>query len=246
MRIIPAIDLIEGKCVRLEKGDYARKKVYQENPLEVAKKFEAHGLKYLHLVDLDGAKAGKIVNARVLEKLATHTQLRIDFGGGIKSDADVKTAFDAGAQQINIGSTAVKDRALMMRWIEQFGPESMILSADVKEGKIAIDAWQRLTDIDLMDFIKDYRAAGIRTISCTDIAKDGMLQGASVDLYQEVMKAFPDIQLVASGGVTSLEDIERLQQLDLFGAIVGKAIYEGRISLKDLGAIILRRSKKSP
>lgn len=235
MRIIPAIDLIDGKCVRLEKGDYDRKKVYNENPLEVAKEFEGHGLKYLHLVDLDGAKAGKVINWKVLETITSQTSLTVDFGGGVKTDKDMKVVFESGATQVNIGSTAVKNRPLMMIWIESFGAEKMILSADVKGGKIAIHGWQTITEINLEDFIRDYRAAGIRTITCTDIDKDGMLSGASTELYRQILDKFPDIQLIASGGVSSMEDIQTLKSNNLFGAIVGKAIYEGKVGLEELG-----------
>lgn len=236
MRIIPAIDLIDGRCVRLEKGDYAKKTVYHEDPLNVAREFEAHGLTHLHLVDLDGAKAGKLVNWRVLERLSTHTGLVIDFGGGIKTDEDLRLAFASGAQQVNIGSLAVHQRGRLLGWLDAHGPERFILSADVKAGNIAIHGWQTRTDIGLMDFIQDYAAAGICTVTCTDVAKDGMLEGPSAALYQQVIQRFPDIQLIASGGVTSVEDLHHLRELGAFGAIVGKAIYEGRLSLETLSS----------
>lgn len=241
MKIIPAIDLIEGKCVRLEKGDYSKKKVYNEDPLEVALQFEAHGLQYLHLVDLDGAKAGRIINWKVLEKLAGHTSLHIDFGGGVKTDDDVRIAFECGARQINVGSTAVKDRPALLRWLELWGPERIILSADVRDGNIAIHGWQTPTDIALTDFIRSYHQQGISTVTCTDIARDGMLSGPSLELYQSIMEAIPDIQLIASGGVSSMHDLQQLEELQLYGAIIGKAIYEGKISLKELESRMVKR-----
>ncbi|WNJ18727.1 1-(5-phosphoribosyl)-5-[(5-phosphoribosylamino)methylideneamino]imidazole-4-carboxamide isomerase [Pontibacter sp. G13] len=234
MRIIPAIDLIEGKCVRLEEGDYDRKKVYNEDPLEVAKSFEAHGIQYLHLVDLDGAKAGKVINWRILEKIASQTSLTVDFGGGVKSDEDLKICFESGAAQVNVGSTAVKQRELFLSWLEAQGPDRMILSADAKDRKIAVSGWQEGTDLALDSFIGEYLEAGIRYVVCTDIAKDGMLQGPSTELYGELTDQFETLKLVASGGITTMADVEALAELKLEGAIIGKAIYEGRISLPEL------------
>ncbi|MEM6319579.1 MAG: 1-(5-phosphoribosyl)-5-[(5-phosphoribosylamino)methylideneamino]imidazole-4-carboxamide isomerase [Bacteroidota bacterium] len=234
MYIIPAIDLIEGKCVRLTQGDYNQKKIYNENPLEVAKQFEGAGIERLHLVDLDGAKAKHIVNWRVLEKIATKTSLQIDFGGGLKSDKDAEIAFNSGAQQITGGSIAVKDRPTFEGWLEKYGSEKIILGADVKNEQIAISGWQETTDLNLFDFLADYIQKGVRCIICTDIAKDGLLQGTSVDLYKKIRKEFPDLQLIASGGVTSMEDVEALTEIDCYGAIIGKAIYEGKLQLEAL------------
>ena len=234
MRIIPAIDIIEGKCVRLSKGDYATKKVYNEDPLEVAQQFEGAGLSYLHLVDLDGAKAKHIVNWKVLEKLATKTQLKIDFGGGIKSDEDLRIAFECGARQITGGSIAVKDPAKFSSWITAYGPEKIILGADANEGKIAASGWQEASELEVEKFIQDYVEKGIDYVISTDIAKDGMLEGPSFGLYQSILEKLPDLKLIASGGVSSMDDLEKLREQKLEGAIVGKAIYEGNIKLTEL------------
>jgi len=234
MRIIPAIDLIDGKCVRLEQGDYSKQKTYAANPLDMAKSFEDHGLRYLHLVDLDGAKAGKLQNWKVLAQICQHTQLTVDIGGGIKTQTDVDTAFAAGAAQINVGSLAVKSPEVLSEWIVTYGAEKIILSADVKSGLIAINGWQQVTDIPIKQFIGDYLQKGITYITCTDIAKDGMLQGTSTDLYKELLLTYPHIKLNASGGVGSIEDLVALSKLPLHGAIIGKAIYEGQIALSDL------------
>ena len=234
MRLIPAIDLIDGKAVRLEMGDYARKKVYNEDPLEVAKAFEAAGLRYLHLVDLDGAKAGRYVNGPVLERICTHTTLQVDTGGGIKTEADLRLAFDSGAAQVNIGSLAVKDPDTLLGWLAQYGGDKIILSADVRDRQIAVAGWQEQTAVEVTGFIRGYMAAGIRTAVVTDIAKDGMLTGSSLDLYRDLLAALPGLDLVASGGVSSLAELDTLQAAGLGGAIIGKAIYEGRISLQDL------------
>jgi len=234
MDIIPAIDLIDGKCVRLSQGDYDRKTTYNENPLEVAKAFEDHGICRLHLVDLDGAKAHHIVNHRVLEKIATRTSLIIDFGGGLKTDEDLRIAFECGAKMITGGSIAVKSPDVFESWIEKFGAEKIILGADVKDEKIAVTGWTEDTDIELLPFLQNYRNKGIRKVICTDISKDGMLQGPSTELYQRILAAYPDLYLVASGGVSSLADLEALAQAGLPAVIFGKAIYEGRISLKEL------------
>lgn len=234
MRIIPAIDIIEGKCVRLSKGDYDTKKIYSEDPLEVAQQFEDAGLEYLHLVDLDGAKEKHIVNWKVLEKLANKTQLKIDFGGGIKSDDDLRIAFECGAQQITGGSIAVKEPVKFTSWITAYGAEKIILGADALDGKIAVSGWQEESDLEIESFIKDYVEKGIAYVISTDISKDGMLEGPSFDLYQSILKKLPEIKLIASGGVSSINDLIKLKEQGLEGAIVGKAIYEGFIRLDDL------------
>jgi phosphoribosylformimino-5-aminoimidazole carboxamide ribotide isomerase len=234
IEIIPAIDIIDGKCVRLSQGDYATKKVYNEDPLEVAKEFEAHGLHRLHVVDLDGAASHHVVNYNVLDKIASRTSMIIDFGGGIKSDQDIVIAFDNGAQMVTIGSVAVKEPALMKRWIEMFGSEKLILGADVKDEKISINGWKENSEIELMPFLDDYSQKGIRKVLCTDISKDGMLNGPAVDLYKKIIEKFPDMHLIASGGVSCIEDIERLEEANIPAVVFGKAIYEGKISLKEL------------
>jgi phosphoribosylformimino-5-aminoimidazole carboxamide ribotide isomerase len=234
MQIIPAIDLIDGKCVRLTEGDYAQKKIYNEDPLEVAKAFEGIGLMRLHLVDLDGAKAGEVVNWKVLEKIANHTSLKIDFGGGIKQEITLKSVLDAGASYATIGSLAVKNRALFEEWIERFGAEVFMLGADVYEEKIAIGGWIEKTNIDLYEFIQSYMNKGIFQLFCTDIQKDGKLEGPSTELYKKIIQRFPTLQLIASGGVSNLEDLRNLRAIGCAAAIVGKAIYENRINLKEL------------
>lgn len=234
IEIIPAIDIIDGKCVRLSQGDYATKKVYNEDPLEVAKEFEAHGLHRLHVVDLDGAASHHVVNYNVLDKIASRTSMIIDFGGGIKSDQDIVIAFDNGAQMVTIGSVAVKEPALMKRWIEMFGSEKLILGADVKDEKISINGWKEDSEIELMPFLDDYSQKGIRKVLCTDISKDGMLNGPAVDLYKKIIEKFPDMHLIASGGVGCIEDIEKLEEANIPAVVFGKAIYEGKISLKEL------------
>jgi len=233
-RIIPAIDLIDGKCVRLEKGDYGKKKVYNEDPVEVARQFEAAGLKYLHLVDLDGAKAGKPRNLAVLEKIAKQTSLEIDFGGGIKVEEDLRQAFEAGARQVNVGSTAVKQADLFKEWLKIYGGDKIILSADVRDNTIAIHGWQTQTEIKLEEFVEENMAAGVKTAVVTDISKDGMLEGPAISLYKDLMSSFPKLQLVASGGVSGIEDVRELEKMNIYGIIIGKAIYEGRIKLEDL------------
>lgn len=234
MFIIPAIDIIDGKCVRLTQGDYAQKKVYNEDPLEVAKEFEDAGLLRLHLVDLDGAKAGHIVNHRVLERLASKTSLHIDFGGGLKSDTDLKIAFECGAKQITGGTVAVKNREVFINWLENHGFDKIILGADVKNEKIAVGGWLETSDLWLKDFLRDYIEQGIQYCICTDISKDGLLRGASNELYASVLKDFPDLKLIASGGVSNMDDLYKLREIGCFGAIVGKAIYEGRVTVKEL------------
>jgi len=238
MRIIPAIDLIDGKCVRLTKGDYAQKKVYNENPLEVAKEFEAAGIKYLHLVDLDGSKAREIKNAAVLESIASRTNLIVDFGGGVRTDQDINIAFDAGAAQVNLGSVAIENKELYGEWLEKFGAKKIILSADSMNRKIAINGWQENSSVDLFDLIKAYVTMGNQYMVCTDISKDGMLQGIAGDLYKDLMLAFPTQKIVASGGVTAISDVDAVAQLKMDGVIIGKAIYENRITLKQLQSYV--------
>ncbi|PKA84020.1 1-(5-phosphoribosyl)-5-[(5-phosphoribosylamino)methylideneamino] imidazole-4-carboxamide isomerase [Ulvibacter sp. MAR_2010_11] len=233
MRIIPAIDIIDGKCVRLTKGDYSTKKVYNENPLEVAKQFEAAGLRHLHLVDLDGAKSEGIVNYRILEQIASETSLQVDFGGGLKTDEDLRIAFESGAKQITGGSIAVKKRELFLLWLRKYGPEKIILGADCLQRNIATNGWLNNSTLDVIEFIQDYETKGIRNAICTDIAKDGMLAGPSIKLYQEIL-AETNIRLIASGGVSSIEDLIELKEIGCEGAILGKAIYEGNITLKQL------------
>lgn len=233
MRIIPAIDIIDGKCVRLSKGDYNTKKIYNENPLEVAKEFEDNGIEYLHLVDLDGAKSKHIVNYKILEKISQGTKLKIDFGGGLKSDEDLKIAFESGANQITGGSIAVSNPELFTKWLSHYGSEKIILGADCSNRKIATHGWLEKSTLDVVDFIKDYESKGAKYVVCTDIAKDGMLQGTSNDLYKEILEE-TKVHLIASGGVSSMEDLRQLISLGCEGAIIGKAIYEGNISLKEL------------
>lgn len=234
MEIIPAIDIIDGKCVRLSQGDYAQKIIYNENPLEVAKQFEAAGLKRLHLVDLDGAKASHIVNHKTLKEISKHTKLQIDFGGGIKTDADIQLAFDCGASQITAGSVAVKSRDTVLHWLDKHGAEKIILGADVKNEMIAVSGWQENSSINLFGFLKDYVAHGIQYVICTDISRDGMLQGSSIELYKKILQQFPSLKLIASGGVSALDELKVLSEAGLHGAIIGKAIYEGKILLDDL------------
>jgi phosphoribosylformimino-5-aminoimidazole carboxamide ribotide isomerase len=234
MQIIPAIDIIEGKCVRLTEGDYAQKKIYNEDPLEVAKAFEGIGLMRLHLVDLDGAKAGEVVNWKVLEKIANNTELKIDFGGGIKTEAILKTVLDTGATYATIGSLAVKNELLFQEWIARFGANTFMLGADVFEEKIAIGGWMEKTEISVFDFMKSYIDKGVKQIFCTDIKKDGKLQGPSIELYQKIIEQFPTLQLIASGGVSSLDDLIELEEIGCAAAIVGKAIYENKITISEL------------
>ncbi|MFH6937010.1 1-(5-phosphoribosyl)-5-[(5-phosphoribosylamino)methylideneamino]imidazole-4-carboxamide isomerase [Flavobacterium sp. FlaQc-30] len=241
MRIIPAIDIIEGKCVRLSKGDYDTKIIYNENPLEVAKSFEAHGIEYLHLVDLDGAKSSKIVNYKILEQIALQTSLKIDFGGGLKSDDDLRIAFESGANQITGGSIAVKNRTIFEKWISEYGSEKIILGADAKDEKIAVSGWLEDSDEDLIPFIQDYQTKGIQYVICTDIAKDGMLQGPSFDLYSKILAEANGVKLIASGGISTFDELPKLAELGCEGTIIGKAIYEGRITLKQLENFIIRK-----
>ncbi|WP_273566730.1 1-(5-phosphoribosyl)-5-[(5-phosphoribosylamino)methylideneamino]imidazole-4-carboxamide isomerase [Maribacter halichondriae] len=241
MRIIPAIDIIDGKCVRLSKGDYGTKKIYNENPLEVAKEFEAHGIQYLHLVDLDGAKSKHIVNHKVLEQIAAQTNLQIDFGGGLKTDDDLRIAFESGAKQITGGSIAVKDKETFIRWIESYGTEKIILGADAMDEKVAVSGWQEESQEELIPFILGYQEKGIEYVICTDISKDGMLEGPSFDLYRRILEKCHEIKLIASGGISTFDELPKLAKMGCEGTIIGKAIYENRISLKQLENYILAK-----
>ncbi|SHF28085.1 1-(5-phosphoribosyl)-5-[(5-phosphoribosylamino)methylideneamino] imidazole-4-carboxamide isomerase [Mariniphaga anaerophila] len=234
IEIIPAIDIIEGKCVRLSQGDYARKTVYNENPLEVARMFEGAGIHRLHLVDLDGAKAKHIVNYKVLEQIASKTSLVIDFGGGLKSDKDLEIAFNSGAAMVTGGSIAVKEPEVFLQWLKQYGSEKIILGADAKDGKIAVSGWQESTELSVIDFISTFHEKGIRKVISTDISRDGMLSGPAFDLYAEIMENFPDVEIVASGGIASMDDIFKLAEANVPGVITGKAIYEGKLSLQEI------------
>ena len=234
MRIIPAIDIIDGKCVRLSKGDYDTKKIYNENPLEVAKSFEDAGIKYLHLVDLDGAKSHKIINHKVLEQIASKTKLKIDFGGGLKTNNDLKIAFESGANQITGGSIAVKNSTLFKEWISIYGTDKIILGADANNRKIAVSGWLEESNEEVIPFIQNYQSEGISYVICTDIAKDGMLEGPSFDLYKEILTSCENVKLIASGGISTFDELPKLAELGCEGTIIGKAIYEGRISLKQL------------
>ncbi|WPR76083.1 1-(5-phosphoribosyl)-5-[(5-phosphoribosylamino)methylideneamino]imidazole-4-carboxamide isomerase [Algoriphagus sp. NG3] len=238
MQIIPAIDLIGGKCVRLSQGDYSSKKEYHDDPLEMAKRFEGAGITRLHLVDLDGAKAKKIVNSDVLQRISSGTNLRVDFGGGIQSDEEIEKAFELGAKQVTGGSIAVKNATLFQAWIKKYGSEKIILGADAKDRKIAVGGWEETTSVDLIPFIQDYVAQGISYVICTDVAKDGLLQGPSVDLYQDIFQEIPGVKLIASGGVSSVKDLEELEKIGVYGTIVGKAYYEGRVTLEELAAFV--------
>lgn len=234
MEIIPAIDIIDGKCVRLTQGDYAQKTIYNENPLEVAKEFEAAGLKRLHLVDLDGAKEGTVKNWAVLQNIAASTSLSIDFGGGIKQDKDLKIVFESGAAYATIGSLAVKQPDVFVSWLKDYGADKFLLGADVKSEKIAVAGWLETTDIDIYDFLNDYVAQGVQQVFCTDVSKDGKLEGPSTELYKKIIEKFPSLYFIASGGVSSMDDLYALKEIGCSGAIVGKAIYEGRIKLSEL------------
>ncbi|MBN2744770.1 1-(5-phosphoribosyl)-5-[(5-phosphoribosylamino)methylideneamino] imidazole-4-carboxamide isomerase [Breznakibacter xylanolyticus] len=234
IQLIPAIDLIDGKCVRLSKGDYDTKKIYNENPLEVALEFEAHGIQRLHLVDLDGAKAGRIINHKVLETIASKTGLVIDFGGGLKTSEDLRIAFESGASMVTGGSIAVKNPDEFTGWVQKYGSGKIILGSDVKDRKIAVSGWLETSNLELFPFLEDYMAKGITQTICTDISKDGMLEGPSLELYEEIQARFPSLFLIASGGVSSMDDIEKLHQAGVPAVIFGKAIYEGRISMAEI------------
>ena len=238
MHIIPAIDLIDGQCVRLTQGDYSQKKIYHDSPLELAKRFEDAGIKRLHLVDLDGAKAKRIINGDVLRSIASSTSLKVDFGGGVQSDEDIALAFSLGAHQVTGGSIAVKNPALFDAWIQQFGGEKIILGADAKDRKIAVSGWQETSGEEVISFIKKYFAKGLSHVICTDVAKDGLLQGPSLDLYRDILSEIPGIRLIASGGVAGLKDLEDLQKIGVYGAIVGKAYYEGKVTLEQLASFV--------
>lgn len=240
IEIIPAIDLIDGKCVRLSQGDYNQKTIYNENPLEVAKMFESAGIRRLHLVDLDGAKAKHIVNHKILEEIATNTKLIIDFGGGLKSDEDLEIAFNSGAAMVTGGSIVVKERETFLKWLAKYGAEKIILGADAKNGNIAVSGWEETTELPVIEFISDYHKKGISKVISTDISRDGMLSGPAFDLYSEILQILPEVEIIASGGIATMEDILKLNEMDVPGVIVGKAIYENRISLKEIESFLFR------
>ncbi len=242
MELIPAIDIIDGKCVRLSQGDYASKKVYNENPVEVAKEMEAHGIRRLHVVDLDGAASQHVVNYRTLQQITSQTSLVVDFGGGVKTDDDLRIAFESGARMVTGGSIAVKNPERFSHWLETYGPERIILGADVKNRKIAVSGWMESSSYELFPFLQSYVEKGISKVICTDIGCDGMLQGPSVALYKEILQQYPDMHLIASGGVSSMDDIYRLQEAALPAVIFGKALYERRITLKEIETFIIHNS----
>lgn len=237
MELIPAIDIIDGQCVRLTKGDYAQKTVYRNHPWEVAKEFETYGFKRLHVVDLDGAKAKHIVNSEVLQKITTETSLTVDFGGGIKTDEDIEKAFASGAKMVTVGSIAITNPELFLSWIKKYGADRMILGADVRNGKISINGWKEDSSEDLLPFLRKYVDAGVTNVLCTEISKDGTLQGPAIDLYKCIMQEYPNLHLIASGGVSSIDDIKALEAAGIPAVVFGKAIYEGRINLKELEII---------
>lgn len=239
MLIIPAIDIIDGKCVRLTQGDYAQKKEYADDPVAVAQQFEAAGIQRLHVVDLEGAKASKLVNESTLRNITANTGLKVDFGGGVKSDEAIEIAFQAGAHQITAGSIAVKNPELVATWIRRYGAEKIILGADVKDEKIAINGWQEDSGLDLFNFLSEYVKQNVQYCICTDVSKDGLLQGPAFDLYQKIMDQFPELKLIASGGVANMDDLHRLREMGVYGTIVGKAYYEGHISLEELASFSL-------
>ncbi|MCU0426640.1 MAG: 1-(5-phosphoribosyl)-5-[(5-phosphoribosylamino)methylideneamino]imidazole-4-carboxamide isomerase [Candidatus Kapabacteria bacterium] len=235
MHIIPAIDIIEGKCVRLAQGQYSAKTVYDESPADVALRFQDAGLKRLHVVDLDGAKAKKIVNYKTLEQITRRAEgLHVDFGGGIQSDDDVRIAFECGARQITAGSIAVKNRDLFLQWLGKYGAETLILGADARDERIAVSGWEEVTELSLMEFLAEYEAQGVQYVLCTDISKDGMMQGSANDLYRRIRDEHPKLSLIASGGVSSLHDLEELTEIGVWGAVIGKALYEGTLTIADL------------
>lgn len=231
---IPAIDIVGRKCVRLAQGDYNASKIYSDNPLKIAKEFEKAGIKRLHVVDLDGAKNKHTVNVDILKSITSETNLKVDFGGGIKTDEDIRIAFDCGAAMVTVGSVAVTDRSLFERWLEEYGPERIILGADVRDGKVSVNGWKDDTDNDLVPFLEYYVSKGVKNVLCTDISKDGMLSGPAFDLYSKVMHVFPEINLIASGGISSVDDIRELDRLGVPSVVFGKAYYEGKITLDDL------------
>lgn len=241
MRIIPAIDIIDGKCVRLTQGDYNQKKVYNENPLDVAKEFEAAGLKYLHLVDLDGAKRGTVVNSHVVQAICNHTSLQVDFGGGVKKADDIKQLLEYGVKQVNLGSIAVKEPEKVLEWLAVFGADKIILSADVRNEQIAINGWQENAAINIIDFIDPYTQKNLEYVVCTDISTDGMLSGPNLSLYKKIQTSFPGLKVIASGGVSGISDVIALKQMDVDGVIIGKAIYEGKVTLDEIAGIEKRK-----
>lgn len=234
MRIIPAIDIINGECVRLSKGDYNRKTIYSKNVLDIAKNFEDNGIRFLHLVDLDGARQNQIINYKTLEKISAKTNLIIDFGGGLKSEKDIRIAFENGAKQVTLGSVAIKNPELFLETLKKYGPEKIILGADARKEKIAVSGWLEESETNIYDFIKEKTESGIKYVISTDIDKDGMLEGAAFDLYQKIIAKNPDIKLIASGGITSVEDLEKVKSIGCEGAIIGKALYENRITINEL------------
>jgi phosphoribosylformimino-5-aminoimidazole carboxamide ribotide isomerase len=238
MEIIPAIDIIDGKCVRLTRGDYATKIEYSANPVKIAGIFEDHGISRLHLVDLDGAKEKRVINDRVLQEIAAQTNLSIDFGGGVQSDGDIELVFSAGARQVTGGSIAVKNERLFRKWIDKYGPDLIILGADVQDRKIAVHGWQEDSGLDIFGFLEKYIDLGIQYVICTEISKDGVLEGPAIELYRDIVNSYPELKLIASGGVASLDDLTRLEQIGVYGVIIGKAIYENRIELKDLSKFL--------
>ncbi len=242
IEIIPAIDLIDGKCVRLVQGDFAQKKIYSESPLETAREFEAAGLRHVHIVDLDGAKNGKVANLKVLETIAANTNLTIDFGGGIKTDEDIQSVFDAGAKMASTGSVAVKNAEKFFEWLEKYGSEKILLGADVRGEQLAINGWQTETEIEILTFLKEYFEKGVSQTFVTDIARDGLLEGSSNALYAKILREMPDLKLIASGGVSKIEDIYELENIGCAGVIIGKAIYEGKIKLEELQTLAEARA----
>ena len=239
MQIIPAIDIIDGKCVRLTQGDYNQKKIYNENPLEVARQFEDAGLQRLHLVDLDGARAGRVTNWNVLEMLASKTSLVIDFGGGIKTEKDVQIVFECGSAYATVGSIAVKEQDVFLNWLTTYGAVKFIVGADVHDEKITISGWTEKTAIWIYDFIQNYTEHGVQQLFCTDVAKDGALEGPSIELYKNIIQKFPALHFIASGGVSSIDDVYQLEEIGCKGVIIGKAIYESRIALGDLKKFVV-------
>lgn len=244
IKIIPAIDIIDGKCVRLCQGDYEQKTVYHDDPVEVALEFERYGIHRIHVVDLDGARSKHVVNYRILARISRQTTLKVDFGGGIKSDGDISIAFENGASQVTIGSIAVQQPDLFMQWLKKYSPEHIILGADVKNGCISVNGWKEDSGEELIPFLRKYVSAGVNRVLCTDISRDGMMEGPAITLYQEILKEFPQLKLTASGGVRSMDDIEALDAAGLHSVVVGKAIYEGNITLKQINEYLLSHKER--
>lgn len=238
IQIIPAIDILDGKCVRLQQGDYEAKTCYHDDPIEVAKEFERYGIQHIHVVDLDGARSKHIVNTPILKRMAAETSLTFDFGGGIKTDEDIELAFANGASQVTVGSIAVQNPDLFLGWLEKYGTDRIILGADAKDGQISINGWKEGSGIDLIDFLKKYIDAGVTRVLCTDISKDGMMKGPSIELYIQIMEQFPTLKLTASGGVSRIQDIEELNQAGIHSVVTGKAIYEGSLTLEEINQFI--------